>query len=475
MTRYAFSFDSSTCSGCKACQVACKDKHDLPVGVLWRQTYEVTGGGWTRRGGAWESDVFAYHLSVACNHCVRPICVEICPANAISQRADGIVLIDGERCLGCHYCSWACPYGAPQYDSDAGQMRKCDLCCDEIERGLPPVCVAACPLRALELITDYAPDKNIFPAIFPLPEPSLTAPALELKPHPSATQAEQHAANLDSLGRVEPREGRDFSLVAFTILTQLAVGLFSVLFTLGPRTESSVLTERVALGVVASMFLGLMASLFHLGSPRQARRAIAHWRSSWVSREILFALLFAASTLVLAVPHLLGVSERTALSWLTLMLGFALIYSMASAYNLRTVPAWSSPFTLISFFVTSLLLGVSGVSAVAAWVGFADWAKSLSIVIVALVIIEWALVWFWIDYLKRGTSASLAALLRLTQAHRPALISRLVFSLLGIAATGTEWFGVNPTLAFALGFGFLTASEVTGRYLFYRMRIRVGV
>ncbi len=85
--RYAFHFDSSACAGCKACQIACKDKHGLEVGRLWRRVYEVTGGGWQRDGDAWSPDVFAFHLSIACNHCARPICAEVCPARALRQRA----------------------------------------------------------------------------------------------------------------------------------------------------------------------------------------------------------------------------------------------------------------------------------------------------------------------------------------------------------------------------------------------------
>ena len=93
-TRYAFRFDQSACSGCKTCQAACKDRHGLPVGVLWRRVYEVAGGGWLREGEAWRTDAFAYSLSLACKHCAEPVCAEVCPTKAISRRADGIVLID---------------------------------------------------------------------------------------------------------------------------------------------------------------------------------------------------------------------------------------------------------------------------------------------------------------------------------------------------------------------------------------------
>jgi anaerobic dimethyl sulfoxide reductase subunit B (iron-sulfur subunit) len=199
MEQYAFYFDSSACSGCKACQVACKDRHALKVGLLWRRVYEVVGGGWTRRGEAWNSSVFAYNVSLACNHCEEPICAEVCPTRAITRRADGIVLLDPDRCIGCRYCSWACPYGAPQYDKESGTMSKCTFCAEDLDAGLPPSCVAACPLRALdfgdrgELEARYGMEPGPFQTtretIYPLPEPGLTGPALVITPHQEAGRA----------------------------------------------------------------------------------------------------------------------------------------------------------------------------------------------------------------------------------------------------------------------------------------------
>jgi anaerobic dimethyl sulfoxide reductase subunit B (iron-sulfur subunit) len=127
---YAFTFDASACSGCKTCQAACKDKNGLPVGVLWRRVIEASGGEWQTVGNAWENTVFAYYLSLACNHCVHPKCAGVCPVDAYTVRPDGIVLIDTSRCIGCRYCAWACPYGAPQYDAAQGVMNKCDFCYD---------------------------------------------------------------------------------------------------------------------------------------------------------------------------------------------------------------------------------------------------------------------------------------------------------------------------------------------------------
>jgi len=106
---YAFTFDASACSGCKACQVACKDKNNLPLGVLWRRVYEVSGGSWQKQGDAWKADVFAYNLTIACNHCVHPKCAGVCPTDAYVVRDDGIVYIDESRCIGCGYCAWRVP------------------------------------------------------------------------------------------------------------------------------------------------------------------------------------------------------------------------------------------------------------------------------------------------------------------------------------------------------------------------------
>ncbi|MEJ2711547.1 MAG: hypothetical protein P8074_28320 [Anaerolineales bacterium] len=104
--QYAFYFDSSSCTGCKACQVACKDKNNLEVGVLWRRVYSVTGGDWVSTGNAWTSQAFAYELSISCNHCQDPLCVHVCPTTAMHKREDGIVLVDASKCIGCKYCEW---------------------------------------------------------------------------------------------------------------------------------------------------------------------------------------------------------------------------------------------------------------------------------------------------------------------------------------------------------------------------------
>jgi anaerobic dimethyl sulfoxide reductase subunit B (iron-sulfur subunit) len=185
----AFYFDASACNGCKACMVACKSKNQLPVGINWRRVTEYGGGSWVTdpddRTRVLPNNIFAYAVSISCNHCENPICVESCPTSAMHKRDDGIVVIDEGQCIGCRYCEWACPYGAPQFDASAGVMTKCNFCEDIVAEGETPYCVAACPMRALDYgeLDELRAKYGETAAIEPLPSADLTKPALVVTPH----------------------------------------------------------------------------------------------------------------------------------------------------------------------------------------------------------------------------------------------------------------------------------------------------
>lgn len=200
--RMAFHHDSTRCTGCKACQVACKDRWDLPVGVTFRRVAEFAAGTWAvHADGTCSQTVRAYYVSVACNHCQDARCVEVCPTTATHKRPDGIVEVDSSRCVGCRYCAWACPYKAPQFDAERGVTRKCNFCRDTLEAGGKPSCVAACPTRALdfgdfdELQAKYGRVREVAP----LPPARITDPSLVLTPH-------RDAAPLDAGPVANPRE-----------------------------------------------------------------------------------------------------------------------------------------------------------------------------------------------------------------------------------------------------------------------------
>jgi len=135
--------DSTRCTNCRTCEIACKDANNAGVGRRMRRVRTFEGGEFPA--------IFAYNISMSCNHCEDPACVQQCPAKAYAKReSDGVVIHDPEKCIGCRYCTWVCPYGAPQYDQNEGRVWKCNFCVEELDRGETPACVSACPLRAIE-------------------------------------------------------------------------------------------------------------------------------------------------------------------------------------------------------------------------------------------------------------------------------------------------------------------------------------
>ena len=379
-TQYAFSFDSTFCSGCKACQAACKDKNNLPTGVLWRRVYEVSGGTWQHDGEAWRNTVFAYNLSMACNHCHHPKCAGVCPVDAFVIRQDGIVLLDTSKCVGCGYCAWACPYGVPQYNPNFGTMTKCDFCFDNLEQGLPPACVAACPMRVLDyrdtsvdqgsgteelVLWEAHPEEHPYP----LPNYSRTQPRLAIKLHPAISTLEKKSvANLEEVRPRMPSGWEDVPLILFTLLGQMAVGSFwALLWTfpflwVGVDNGTTLMRLLPALLIAICLGAGTLLSFAHLGKKKNAWRVLGHLSRSWLSREILFTGLFGMGWLITTVESVIW--RRNTIEWMGISaaLGLGLVYSMAQVYRLRSVPSWNTWQTNLGFLVSALLLGQSAMA-----------------------------------------------------------------------------------------------------------------
>lgn len=178
MGRLGFYIDTTACIGCRTCQVACKDKNRLDVGVLFRKVRTFQTGVYPKPA--------MFHYSSSCNHCADAKCVKGCPTGAMHYGEDGTVQHDNDLCIGCKYCIWNCPYGAPQYLKGKKIVAKCDSCIDLREAGQNPVCVDACLMRCLkfgdldELKKEYGPD--LVRDIPILVSSSVTKPTLLIKP-----------------------------------------------------------------------------------------------------------------------------------------------------------------------------------------------------------------------------------------------------------------------------------------------------
>ena len=185
-----FYLNQQFCMGCKTCAVACKDKNNMEVGVNLRRLTEHSGGGFAKVGDAYVPQVFAYWIGVSCNHCEHPKCVENCPTGAMHKNPeDGVVSVDQSLCIGCKYCTWSCPYGAPQYSEERGKTQKCDMCADYRAQGKDPACVTSCPLRAIEWgpideLKKKHPDATT--QVEGLPAPTITSPNTIYTPHKNA-------------------------------------------------------------------------------------------------------------------------------------------------------------------------------------------------------------------------------------------------------------------------------------------------
>jgi anaerobic dimethyl sulfoxide reductase subunit B len=493
---YAFTFDASSCSGCKACQAACKDKNNLPTGVLWRRVFEVSGGAWTNVGvgspdpgvgehvageprtySVWENTVFAYNLSMACNHCAHPKCAGVCPVDAYSIREDGIVCLDTTKCIGCGYCAWACPYAAPQYNPEAGHMSKCDFCCDNLDAGLPPACVAACPMRVLDFVTvgggqlvvDSQTPLWEIPGTehpFPLPQYSHTEPHLAIKSHAGMLNGiEKTISNREE---VQPRRisaWEEAPLMAFTLLSQMAVGGFWTMQWIFPQWWSIVEYDTTFLRFLPSLLIGLclgvgmLISFTHLGTKRNAWRALTHLRKSWLSREILFAGLFGTGWLVATLTGVNHPPVPSPLLWLTALLAFAFIHSMSQVYRLSTAPAWDTWRTDVSFLLSTLLLGLLVMVCVLAFesqltgipISAGQWGR-IGLITLVLLTVRLALV---------SVRSSYKA------------VTRLQVGLILAGLLGTAIFFIPRLAGFWTSlpvFLFVLTEEGVGRWLFYQSR-----
>ncbi len=135
--RYGFVIELDLCIDCRACMVACSVENRVPIGKHRNWVYTI--------GPTGTFPELGMHFQAGnCMHCANPPCERVCPTGATSRRADGLVEIDQDKCIGCRYCMQACPYDARYFDEKKGVTDKCTGCVHRVEAGEEPACVQAC-------------------------------------------------------------------------------------------------------------------------------------------------------------------------------------------------------------------------------------------------------------------------------------------------------------------------------------------
>lgn len=167
-----FMYDQEKCVQCRVCQSACKETNNWEEGTEWRRVLSSKTTPET-------------YLSISCNHCEDPACVEVCPVAAYTKREkDGIVIHDPDACIGCKYCMYACPYHAPQFSEKTGRITKCHFCYERQDNGEEPACVANCPTGALTYgkISKLRETQGGVAYLEGLPDPKITKPSWVIIP-----------------------------------------------------------------------------------------------------------------------------------------------------------------------------------------------------------------------------------------------------------------------------------------------------
>jgi DMSO reductase iron-sulfur subunit len=409
--QHGFFFNADNCIACHACEAACSEKNNNPPHHAFRSVGFVEGGSWPNAA--------RINISLACNHCDDPACLKGCPTRAYTKFAEyGAVLQDPDICFGCGYCTWVCPYNAPQLDPVKGVVSKCNMCVDRLEVGLKPACASACVGKALDFgVIENIPDGRVQAKIdLPgFPDPNITHPNVRFQQTrilardmvrvdsvPIRYHRDDTAGSYKPM--LDPKHGfaRHWNLkkllgshenahVAFTLSAQTSAGAF-MLLALGGEAFSALKAFRSSIGwapTLAILALLLIFGLFklnmHLGRPHRFYRGYYNLRYSPVAREIAGVTVFSMGLMgyvavnVLrawgpGIARLVGLNGTILAAWFghplvaiaqdafvgigVLGIAFGGFY-MIKLYRIKARPFWNHWHTDASFVGTTLSLGAA--------------------------------------------------------------------------------------------------------------------
>ena len=303
---------------------------------------------------------------------------------------------------------------------------------------------------------------------------------------------------------------REWALVTFTILAQMSVGSFVVLgfvhFYAARKAgseEADRLGDRVLLAIGGVLILGMIASLLHLGNPANAYRAVTNVGSSWLSREITFLVAFLIAGGAFALMQWRKIATfavRNVIAWIAALIGLGLVFSMSNIYMLETQSTWNSPATPISFFTTTLLLGLLAIgSALVANYAYIlrkypecadvqcgllrDVVRWISLASVVFLGVEFVMIPLYIGNLVTGGSVAASGVSIMVNGFSLVLIFRLMLAFLGAGVFALFLFqtatrpGREKTMGYLVytAFALVLIAEVLGRFLFYATQSQIGI
>ncbi len=401
--QHGFFFTADNCIGCHACEAACSEKNDLPDHIAFRSVGYVESGSYPSYN--------RMNISMACNHCDDPVCLKGCPTRAYTKFAEyGAVLQDPDICFGCGYCTWVCPYNAPQLDPVKGSVSKCNMCVDRLEVGLKPACVSACLGNALDFgVIENTPEnrEQSNTTIPGFPNPEITQPNIRFqitrslervfkRPDNSSVKYKKDGKSGEYLPAIDDSKklpGKNWNFkdlltshenahIAFTLCTQMVMGVFLLSYfgpwlgLQGTGLAGETLFMPLMLAAFTFMTYGMLRLNLHLGKPLRFYRGFNNLRHSPVSREIAGVSLFfmGLSGYVFfglvgyngffgAGDGLFGMSLSTTqiltniMAFFTVIGGVVGLFYMVKLYLIKARPFWNHWQTATSFVGTLLSLG----------------------------------------------------------------------------------------------------------------------
>ena len=484
--QYRFHFDAVACVGCHCCEVACNEQNANPDDIKWRRVGEMETGEFP--------DTLQLFNSMSCNHCIEPECLTGCPTESYIKFDNGIVWHDDPSCIGCQYCTWNCPYEVPIFNKERGIVTKCHMCADKLEMGQSPACVQACPSNAIEIevfnVKEWLAEDMSKEGVAPhLPNVEITKPTTrytlpELKEGEEIRIADSHL--------LKPAHS-EIPLVFMTVLTQVSLGAFlalflgQVLFSLGFNLPKPTVT--IALLAALPATIGLPLSALHLGRPGMAYMAMKNWRTSWLSREAIALAVFTVLAFTVVGLYFLEVTGfgLLFLEALTLAAGIYGIHAQAMIYRIKARPSWDRNSTNKKFFGTSYV----GFLLIATALLIANGTQGVMVLLAitllagmgqAMVIYEEMTFYSHLDkedplYYQYNRTRTLL------QEHFATVKKFRVYSL-AVFGLGLPLLAILFTASGLVGLAIATlivatlgafVSELSGRYLFYRTVVPLGL